>query len=144
MATTHDPERAVAQLEYLAASDPDRHMHRLAWALDSLGDGHYDGGRYDEYLDAYERAAHLVRTRVDAGIATEQEATDLPQHVGNVASVAFRIGRLEVALAAAEEAIVRELALGDTPQPPQWNGPAFIVRMRALREDCVGRASANM
>jgi len=140
--TTRDPELTVAQLEHLAACDPDRYTHRLAWALGSLGDRHYECGRLDDYLWAYQQAAGLIRTRVDAGIATEQEASDLPQHVGNVASVAFRIGRLEVALAAAEEAIVRELALGGAPRPPQWDSAGFVARMRALREDCIGRASA--
>jgi hypothetical protein len=139
--TTRDPELTVAQLEHLAASDPDpdpdRYTHRLAWALGSLGDRHDECGRLDDYLWAYQQAAGLIRTRVDAGIATEQEASDLPQHVGNVASVAFRIGRPEVALAAAaEEAIVRELALGDAPRPPQWDGTGFVARMRALREEC--------
>jgi hypothetical protein len=128
-----DPELSLARLEHLASSDPGRYMHRLAWALGSLGDRHHECVRLDDYLWAYQQAAHLIRTRVDAGIATEQEAFDLPQHVGNVASVAFRIGRLEVALAAAEEAVVRELALGSVPRPPQWDGPAFIARMRAIQ-----------
>lgn len=131
-----DPERAVAHLEHLAASDPNRYTHRLAWALGSWGDHSWDEGRHDEYLHAYEQAAHVVRVRVDAGIATEQELSDLPQHVGNVASVAFRIGRLDVALAAAEEAISRELALGAAPRPPQWDSAAFVARMRALRAAC--------
>lgn len=144
--TTRDPELTVAKLEHLAASDPDpgpdpgpdpdRYTHRLAWALGSLGYRHYECGRLDDYLWAYQQAAGLIRTRVDAGIATEQEATDLPQHVGNVASVAFRIGRPEVALTAAEEAIMRELALGGAPRPPQWDGAGFVSRLRALREDC--------
>ena len=142
--TTRDPELSVAKLEHLAASDPDRYTHRLAWALGSLGDRHYECGRLDDYLWVYEQAAGLIGTRVDAGIATEQEATDLPQHVGNVASVAFRIGRPEVARAAAEEAIVRELALGGAPRPPQWDGTGFVARMRAIRDDCTGRASAAM
>jgi len=131
-----DPERSVARLEHLAASDPDRYTHRLAWALGKLGDHHYKDGRLDDYLWACQQAAGFIRIRVDADIATDQEATDLPQHVGNVASVAFRIGRLDVALAAAEEAIVRELAFDDMSRPPQWNGATFIARMRALRAAC--------
>jgi hypothetical protein len=139
-ANLRDPERVVNDLEQLAASDPDRHAHRLAWALGSWGDHFWDGSRQDEYLRAYEQAAQVVRLRVDAGIATEQELSDLPQHVGNVASVAFRIGRLEVAFAAAEEAIVRELALGDAPRPPQWDGVGFVSRMRALRDESMPAA----
>lgn len=133
------PELKVNHLEQLAASNPDKYTHLLAWALGSLGDGHWDQGRRDEYPWAYEQAATLIRTRVDAGIATEQETTDLPQHVGNVASVAFRIGRRDVARAAADKAIARELALGDAPRPPQWDGPGFVTRMRALREACIGK-----
>jgi hypothetical protein len=131
-ADPHDAESAVNELEHLAKSNPDRYTHRLAWALGSWGDHLWDEGRHAEYLRAYEQAAHVVRVRVDAGIATRQEVSELPQHVGNVASVAFRVGRLDLARAAAEEAIMRESVLGAVPRPPQWDGAALVARMRAI------------
>lgn len=132
---TRDPELIVNELEQLAAQNPDRYTHRLAWALGSWGDRLWDEARQDEYLLAYEHAAHVVRVRVEAGTATEQEANDLPQHVGNVASVAYRIGRLEIARQAAEEAILRESSLAGVPRPERWDSKAFLARMTALLAD---------
>lgn len=130
-----DQEPLVNELEQLAAQDPDCYTHLLAWALGLWGDHLWDLGLPDDYLRAYEEAAHVVRLRVDAGIATEQEASDLPQHVGNVASVAYRIGQLDVARAAADEALTRESALAGAPRPEQWDSEAFVARMTALLAD---------
>ena len=132
-----NPELLVNELEQLAASGPDRYTHRLAWALGSWGDHLWEQGRPDEYLRAYEQAAHVVRVRVDAGIATEQEASDLPQHVGNVASVAYRTGRVDIARAAAEEAIEREWSLAAVPRPEHWDSEAFLACMRAIQASAV-------
>lgn len=124
--------RSVGRLEQLAESDPGRYTGRLAWALTRLADSHFEAGRYDACLETYQQAAELIRARVDAGVATAEEEAELPQHVGNVASVAARLGRHDFARGAAEEAILRELALGATPRAAHSNHEAFLADMRAL------------
>ncbi len=108
-----DAQRAAAHWENLVDQNPSRYTARWAWALNTLGAAFAEQGDDAERLVHFELAARIVRSRVDAGVASDEEQHDLPAHLSNLASVALQVGELDIALRALQEAEVRWATLPD-------------------------------
>lgn len=126
----------VASLERLAVADPPAHTSRLAWELGELGDLYRNAGIEPEWLACYQRAAGLVRERVAAPDATDDERWDLQQHVFNLASVSLRAGERSRTLAAINEALERVESLDPATGPPTLFFGSYLQLLEGMREAC--------
>ncbi|PKQ18265.1 MAG: hypothetical protein CVT68_04275 [Actinobacteria bacterium HGW-Actinobacteria-8] len=102
-----DAQRAAAHWEHLADRSPAEYAARWAWAIHTVGAAFGEQGDEPERLAHFELAASIVRARVDAGVASDEEQHDLPAHLSNLASVALQVGELDIARRALREAELR-------------------------------------
>ncbi|WP_152650318.1 hypothetical protein [Demequina aestuarii] len=106
-----DAQRSAAHWEHLADQSPSRYTARWAWAIASVGSTFAELGDHAERLIHFDLAASIVRARVDAGVASDEEQHDLPAHLSNLAAVALQVGELDLARRALREAEVRWASL---------------------------------
>jgi len=99
---------AVTLNEQLVHDQPSQnaHRHRLAQALNSLGNALRVTRRSDQALDAYRRAAEIHEALIHAEPGNAEYATDLAVHWSNLAKALNSVGRTREA----EALLVRDRA----------------------------------
>lgn len=133
-----DREREVLRLTALQDQEPGRYTADLAWALVRFAEAIIRSGRVDDGLDVMLAAVRLLRDRVDAGVAGDQEACDLPLHLDGYAALLADARQVEHALEASDEAITRHNAAIDAGVEPIAAESFVAGRLREHRDSIFG------
>jgi tetratricopeptide (TPR) repeat protein len=82
--------------------------NELAWALSTAGGSYGQRGEHDAAIESSELAVRVLRDRIDQGIGTQQDESDLPLLLSNLAGAHGDAGHPAECLAAWSEAVEQQ------------------------------------